>query len=355
MKNPNEIFFDFTFEYLLTQAGQRASLLAGGDGKSTQRVEGKISLADAEALGIEFKDGDLERRKYYVRTGDVEKYQNGKERTYAQKDNVYGDFVKARYDEPQTFESLLTDSLRFIEEQNQTIGRLKEEWATVERLYFENSPEIEARKNRNYNYPEIVWNDKVFEFSSNHLPVYQEFKRREQEKITARETAEREKKEQEAREKAEREAAKVQFIAAWVAEKGSDNQQERHAASLLPRDEVLEVIKIEAFAALSEFAEYEKITFGEVRGLCDERCACNYETCKIDCSAEDADAVSASEWDQIKAMKAILPDATFTLREHECLCDDDDCKTGTIERKGLYVKRVVGPFTFNKEFAVTES
>jgi hypothetical protein len=154
-----------------------------------------------------------------------------------------------------------------------------------------------------------------------------------------------------------REAEKQKQIADWVARHGDENQKERFAAGMFPRDEAVAAIKEQAFAPLKEFPEYERIKNGEVRAVCDENCLCAQgydERCGITCETVDDVPATARQWEQIKRMKALLPAATYTIRKHRCECDDPDCKTGIVERFSIYVKLQVGAFVFNRNYEVEE-
>ncbi|MDE2019813.1 MAG: hypothetical protein KGJ13_05725, partial [Patescibacteria group bacterium] len=102
LKQPTEVFFNFKVDYLLSQKGQRAHLLAGGDGKRQQSVSGQISLAATDKLGIKFYDGRLERDMMDI---------------YTDKWKGPG-FALAEYDAPLAFEVALAEILACREKQN---------------------------------------------------------------------------------------------------------------------------------------------------------------------------------------------------------------------------------------------
>lgn len=347
-KKPTEVFFQFAFTYKLTKAGLRESLLQGGDGREAQRVTSQISLADAEALGIDLSGyGGLKSSEMEIRTAEL-RYPNS---------SVWGNvdvinFLPAYYDAPQEFQDLLADALRYHAERQIVFDGLKTEWEAIKQAALAGEAEFSAYSSGAI---QIARGSKVFKFDGdpelNALVAERDRQRKEAE---AKARTERE------AEDSARKKAKVNQIAAWVAVHGSDSQRERFVAGLFPESEAIEVIEADAFAPLSSFAFYERIASGEVIETCSERCRCasgyDEETCSIKCESNNVETVTDAEWRQIKRIVALLPEASVTLKLHCCQCDDNDCDhdvgEGVIERKGLYVKLQVGAFTFNREYAV---
>jgi hypothetical protein len=151
---------------------------------------------------------------------------------------------------------------------------------------------------------------------------------------------------------AEKEAAKKQQIADYIAANGTDNQKKRSALNLLPDDEVLNMMRDEAFAPLADFPRYEKLTASDVPCWCDD-----YDEDAPDANFSNslADEATAEEFDSMEKFTALMPGAVVTLRVHRgwCTkCETPDGEDGNIERKSIRVAVTVGAFDFSREYAV---
>jgi hypothetical protein len=142
-----------------------------------------------------------------------------------------------------------------------------------------------------------------------------------------------------------RETAKKEQIAAWVAEHGTENQQQRFAANLFPIAEAVEAIKAATFADLdAKYSPYQPLQSAD----CPCECENAYEPCGIEFESNTAETVTEAEWNQMSAMKKVL-NAEFAVKIHVAERDDCDEKT---TRKGVFAKVLVGGFTFNREYAI---
>lgn len=331
--------FNLTITYSLSQEGQIASLRAGGDGKKAQAATGVVSLDDALALGLQVSHDGASL------TPNPLMLQESGEPT----NSSISMWKSLYFDEPRTFDQLLAKA-KEIQIERERLLKEEADRKAAEKAETQRKRESIARKFLADPGARGKREGGYFYFESERFTqgeVYDEMERRAQAD-----------KDAVAREEREREEAKTAYIAQWVREHGTDNQRERLEANLLPRSEILAIIKGRVFAALDDkFSRYEKITAGQVRETCSDACACEREyeeACEVTFDSGDQAEAAPHEWDQIKQMRALLPDAQFTLRWHEGICDDGDCPEGhgRIERHGIYVKLQVGPFTFNREYAV---
>jgi len=135
-------------------------------------------------------------------------------------------------------------------------------------------------------------------------------------------------------------------IQAWVAEHGSPSQRERLAAGLLPGDEIVNAMRDAALESLSEFPLYVPLSVQDIDH--DENC-CAESAVFESCAAPDA---SALEFEALKRLRALIPDANVGLRRHTGTCNHCDA---TAARTGLLVVVVVGEFEFRREYAVPVS
>lgn len=129
----------------------------------------------------------------------------------------------------------------------------------------------------------------------------------------------------------------------WVETHGTQNQQERYAAGLLPEDEAINGLRDLAFAPLGKLPKYQKI---------DADCLRHHDECEFgDVKFDIYDSAEASEtqWETIKSIRAALPTATVTLREHCAKCDE--CFS-ELYRYSLKIEITDGEFNFSREYAI---
>jgi hypothetical protein len=149
---------------------------------------------------------------------------------------------------------------------------------------------------------------------------------------------------------------KKRFIAEWITTKGTPEQQARQAAGMLPMAEAIEAIGDEAFAPFREWPLYVRDGAATLQALL--RQYPQYHRAVVtplDLAVTDEDAVEASadQWARAQEARAILADATVTLRTHRLTWRrHPDAPTLTLH--GLLVVRNVGPLVLRREFAVPQ-
>lgn len=153
-----------------------------------------------------------------------------------------------------------------------------------------------------------------------------------------------------ARDTEEQRAANRRTLAAYIENSGSDNQRQRLAAGLLPWQEAYDYMETELYMPLWGIPEYQRFTPEEV-------CKCVEtgflgEPCKPKFKSVDATELTAEEWDRLSQIKALVPNATFQLREHQA-----DCMAFVppMIRRGVIVKIAVDNLRFKREFALYET
>ena len=149
---------------------------------------------------------------------------------------------------------------------------------------------------------------------------------------------------------------KVRVIAEWVARNGSADQRGRHAAGLLPVEEVIDALTEEAFASVGDVPRYP--LDGSVRLEQHLRAVTGRATLAVAPSdlqvvGTDATAASGGQWSVIQQLQARLPDADVKLREHRLSWRREPTVPG-LTVHGVLVTRQVGPFILRREFAVPE-
>ena len=366
--------FDLTLKYNLDEEGRIKSLQTGGDGKQSQSVKGQITLSqflrDFKPFGFKLgEDGRPEKPDgstlydFTIETAKLAYHKNAEElaRPTSNPEKPY--WYDRTYSAPQTFDSLLKDWLDTRQQQQQIIVQALEiRKANNERKAQEEAEkvvkrqvEINALVNEFFTDPSarisFIASDYVstlrggWAVKEGH-PRYAEYRA---EAIRRNEADDAAKKvEDETRVK-----AKASQIAAWVAEFGDENQRERWGAGLLPEAEAVDAIEALAFDPIGAFETYERIKRNDVRAKCDGNCACasDYRSCEVEFESKDSTKATAEQWEKMKAIRSLLPAAIVTLREHSGVCQDDDCKTGSLTRYSLLVKLTVGAFTFTRSLA----
>jgi hypothetical protein len=152
-------------------------------------------------------------------------------------------------------------------------------------------------------------------------------------------------------------AHKKQVVAEWVAQHGTQHQQARHAAGMLPIEEVIEGIADQAFEAANGFERY---TFDGAARL-EQRLhgLPQYASAVItpaNVTIFNTDAVKATEaqWSVVQELQRVFPDATVVLREHR-ISWKGDVNAPSLTMHGVIVRRKVGPLDLRREYAAPDS
>jgi len=142
------------------------------------------------------------------------------------------------------------------------------------------------------------------------------------------------------------------FLLFDVIRYGMDQEKATRGVYLLPDEEIINAIREEFFAALTDFPRYEKLTWDDVD------CSCgDYDEKKVIFDANDSNTATAEQFELMEKIKTLIPAAEITLREHTAYCDrcneDDDVDDdGEIKLYSLKVGVTVGEFYFTREYAV---
>ena len=143
-------------------------------------------------------------------------------------------------------------------------------------------------------------------------------------------------------------------IAEWVATQGTQNQQERLAAGLLPEDEVIDAFRATTFAPTDEIPRYVRITATEVRALCDDDDADERRGEDVRFTSKSATFATSAQWALISRLQEIFgSSATIVLKEHRGSwdCGNEDHDLHELERDSVLVTATVGEITVSREFA----
>jgi hypothetical protein len=149
---------------------------------------------------------------------------------------------------------------------------------------------------------------------------------------------------------------KERAVAEWVGRCGSRDQQERHAAGVLPMHEALEGMADEAFADVGDRPRYARD--GAERLQEHLRQFPRYTqviVTKADLvvTSETADEATEAQWALKSDLETLLADAEFNLRLHR-LSWRADPAAPVLTQRGVLVTRRVGPFMLRREYLVPE-
>jgi hypothetical protein len=146
---------------------------------------------------------------------------------------------------------------------------------------------------------------------------------------------------------------KKRVIAEWVATYGTPDQKDRQAAGVLPMDEAIEAITDQAFAALGSRPRY--VQDGVDRLQEHLRRVPEFPTMTVSrgdlvVTSTNVDRMTAAQWALVNDVRALVPDATVTLRAHKIAWKRDP-RVAVGPVFGVLVTTRVGPFTVRREYA----
>jgi hypothetical protein len=344
-----------TATYTLSESGRKASLLAGGNGRAEQAIQ-----------------LDIPGNRLHLVTVDAEGHATLKLRPrYGTKPDGRVSRIDASpvYDAPPSIEELLLTAAKnheleraYVTQGSRRERKRESQRELRERLAeeFLKSPEQRAAthpapsKTRCYLVTDagrILFDAERDEPPARDVPA--EAHRR----FRADERATRERNLQEHARRIALHEEKKRFIAEWIASKGSRDQQERHTAGLLPLNEAIDAIADNAFAPFGDWPRYAyngaQVLQVQLRRRAEYQ---NAVVADRDLAVTDANATEATpaQWQAVQRARALVPNATVTLRSHR-LTWKADPTAPAVTLHGLLVTQSVGPVTVRREFEIPAS
>ena len=344
-----------TAVYNLSEAGRKASLLAGGDGRGRQQLSVQVPTTRLHLVAVDVNG--VARLKLQPR------FELADDQRVVRHDNP------PTYDVPPTIEDLFKDAARNHELERtyrteRTASRNNRRDADRERRSQVAQDFLADPAQRAMVHPvptptrcflATAGGRVMFDASSDVGPARElplEAHRRFRADLRAR-------KERNLKLRAEQLALheeKKRVIGEWAVTRATDEQRSRQEAGLLPVEEVIEALTEEAFSGLNGQPRYEMD--GAARLQTHLRAAIGRADLVVgpaDLQVAGVDATSATsgQWAVVRQLKAELPDADVTLREHRLSWRRDPAQPG-LTVFGALVTRQVGPFIVRREFAVPE-
>ena len=344
-----------TASYNLSEAGRKASLLAGGDGRGRQQLSVQVPTTRLHLVAVDVNG--VARLKLQPR------FELADGQRVVRHDNP------PTYDVPPTIEDLFKDAARNHELERtyrteRTASRNNRRDADRDRRSQIAQDFLSDPNQRAMVHPvpsptrcflATAGGRVMFDASSDVGPARElplEAHRRFRADLRAR-------KERNLTLRAEQLALheeKKRVIAEWAATRATEDQRSRFAAGVLPVQEVIDSLTEEAFAGLNGQPRYEldgatrlQTHLRSVTGRADLVVA----PADLQVVGSDASAATSGQWAVVRQLKTALPDADVTLREHRLSWRRDPEKPG-LTVFGALVTRQVGPFILRREFAVPE-
>lgn len=140
---------------------------------------------------------------------------------------------------------------------------------------------------------------------------------------------------------------------AWIERYGTMDQKTRAAAAVLPLDEVVASITDHSFSAAADMARYELDGAARLQDHLRSRigdCLVVVAPSDLQVTSLDAATASKNQWSVVSALQSKFPDATIKLREHR-LSSRRHPDAPALTVFGVLVSRRYGPFTLRREFA----
>ncbi len=345
-----------TVTYLLSEEGRKASLLSGGDGRAMQQIAlavpaERLHLVNVDAKGV----ARLKLRPRFELDADQ---------------RVVATDSPPTYDVPPTVDDLLRDAARNHQLERayhaeRSAERAKQRdadfdlRAAVAREFLADParrPAERPRPTRTHCFLILEGGRRLrFDLSLDTGPgrdvPAEAFRRVERDR-----QADRESRRQQWSNDLAVHGEKKRFIAAWVAEHGSTDQKARHAAGVLPAEEVVQAIAHRAFAALNDRPRYDGIDHvrlqTHVRGFPAHRNVV-FGSTDVAVTVSNAASVTAAQWKNAELIKAIVPDAEIVVRSHVVGWKKDP-NVPPLIAFGVRVTRKIGPFILKREYAAPD-
>jgi hypothetical protein len=341
-----------TAVYHLSEAGRKASLLAGGDGRAVQQITVQVSASRLHLVSVDVRGvARLKLRPRY----DIDANQR-----VVRLDDA------PTYDVPPTVDELFREAARNHERERvyqaeRTVTRAKKREADHERRLQVAQAFLTDRTQRALVHPApsprrcYVSTDQgrvLFDVATDEGPardVPPEAHRRFRADLAAK----REKNLQDRTAQLALHEEKKRYIAAWITEHGTLEQQARQAAGVLPMEEAIEAITDQAFVAIADHPPYARD--GAERLQAHLREFPEYADVVVSPAdlvvlSSNAATATAEQWAVVQSIQKALPGATVMLRAHR-LTWRKRPQAPSLTLFGVLVAQKVGPFMVRREYA----
>ena len=341
-----------TVAYGLSEAGRKASLLTGGDGRARQQLSLQVPSSRLHLVGVD-PDG-VARLKLQPRF------------ELTDSERVVRQDGPPIYDQPPTVEDLYRDAARnhelerlFLAQRQAWRGERREadreRRVDTAREFLSNPAQraiVHPAPTPKRCFIQTATGRLMFDATSDtgiakEVPeqAYRRFRNdlhaRKQRNLIDR-AAQMELHEQ-----------KKAAASSWLAAYGTADQRARASAGVLALEEIVAAMTDDAFAAAADFPQYERDGVTRLQAYLRATLGdADLSVPPADLKVESADASSATagQWQVISNLQAKFPDAVVKLREHR-LTSLRHATVPPLKTYGVLVTRKVGPFNLRREFA----
>ena len=341
--------------FLLSEGGRKSSLLAGGDGRELQAIDVDVP-ANRLHLVVVDPDGKARlklRPRYDVRPDG----------------RIVQISTPPVYDRAPTIDELFLAAAKNHELERafaaQGSGRRARTKATLHEVKlqlaetFLATPEQRARVHPPPE-PKRCWLDgpqgRVLVDANRDEGIVREVPAEAYRRYRADQRVLRDRNSQERKRRLAVRDEKTRIVAEWIAANASPDQQDRQAEGLLPFHEAREAIADKMFEALRDWPRYVRngteVMQAHLRRYPEYNDAVITER-DLAVSDDNATQASAAQWALAQEARALLPDATVTLRSHR-LTWRGHPEAPAITLYGLLVVRTFGPIVLRREFVVPQ-
>ena len=341
--------------FLLSESGRKSSLLAGGDGRELQAIDVDVP-ANRLHLVVVDPDGKARlklRPRYDVRSDG----------------RVAQITTPPVYDRPPTIDELFLAAAKnheleraFVAQGSGRRARSKTALREVKLQLAETflaTPEQRARIHPPPE-PKRCWLDgpegRVLFDANRDEGIVRELPAEAYRRYRADQRVLRDRNSQERKRRLAVRDEKARIVAEWIAANGSPDQQDRQAKGLLPFHEAREAIADKMFEALRDWPRYVRngteVMQSHLRRYPEYKDAVITEL-DLAVSDDNATQASAAQWARAQQARALLPDATVTLRSHRLTWREHPEAPG-LTLYGLLVVRTFGPIVLRREFTVPQ-
>lgn len=342
-----------TAVYLLSEAGRKASLLAGGDGRAVQQITVQVPTSRLHLVSVDPQGvARLRIRPRYE--------------TDAAQQVVRIDAAPT-YDVPPTIDELFREAARNHERERvylaeRTVTRAKKREADHERRLQVAQAFLADRAQRALVHPApspkrcylaTAQGRLLFDIATDEGPA-REVPPEAHRRFRADLNTKHERNQQERAAQLALHEEKKRCIAEWIVKYGTPEQQARLAAGMLPMEEAIDAITDHAFAAIADHPAYARD--GAERLQAHLHQFPDYADVVIspaDLVVVSSNAVKATaeQWTVVQQTQKALPDATVTLRTHRLLWKRQQ-QAPALTLFGVLVTQKVGAFTLRREYDV---
>lgn len=343
-----------TASYLLSEEGRKASLLSGGDGRSFQQITlqvpaNRLHLVSVDRQGVARLK--LRPRFEVGATGIV------------RNDTV------PMYDAPPTVDELYRAAAR-----NHEL-----EAAYDAQRHAHRAKRADDDRTRRQNLAEAFFADKAMRAASHPPPtpktcyvitdrggvlfdaatdlgLAKDVPAEAHRRFRADQRAYQEKVRQDQIVQAALHDEKKRFVAEWIVENGTEEEQARHAAGLLPMAEAVQRITDQVFAPVDTRPVYVRDGAQRLQTFIRETTGADTVIAPADVVVRSAHAImaKAAEWAAIREIQQGLPDAHVVLRHHQ-LRSRRHPGVPSLVIIGALVTLKHGPFVLRREYLVSDS